>query len=261
MRELSYTHAMKDHMDFWESQFSGRAIFMHVWRTILRGRVCASQIFAWMHRDGVSSFGILMATALCTGVMMVLQAEVYVRRFAAYHLLGWFSGYSTLREIGPVLMALMFSGRVGSAYTADLASMRVRSHLETLWILGVDVYAWYIVPRVLSMIFTLVCLVIVGDVVAIGGSALCALLLLGVHPILFLNTLFHAVSVSDFAQGLLKSVFLGVGLSCIATYVGLQAREGAASVGDAVRRYVVASAFMIFGVDFLITYVVDILWA
>src|SRR5688572_31335781 len=112
---------------------------------------------------------------------MVIQSGIFVQRFNATGLVGWAAGYAVFREVGPILIGLMFSGRVGANNTAELGTMTVTEQLDGLRALAIDPIRYLIVPRVVAMITMLFSLVVLGDLVAIVGGALFAKLLLNVE--------------------------------------------------------------------------------
>ena len=91
-----------------------------------------------LYRIGVKSFPIILVTAVLTGAIMVIQAGTYIKQYGAYGLLGWGAGYSVLREVGPILIGLMFSGRVGANNTAELGTMKVTDQIDALRALAID---------------------------------------------------------------------------------------------------------------------------
>src|SRR5205814_3780239 len=130
------------------------------WRELIRN----------LHKMGNRSVPIVMLTAFFTGGIMVIQSGMFVKRFGATSLVGWGAGYATMREVGPILIGLMFSGRVGANNTAELGTMTVTEQLDGLRALAIDPVRYLIVPRVLAMMVTLFCLVLIGDLVAITGA-------------------------------------------------------------------------------------------
>src|SRR5262249_57554378 len=139
-----------------------------------------------VHKMGVRSVPIVAVAAFFTGGIMLIQSGIFVRRFGAYALLGWGVGYAVFREIGPILIALMFSGRVGANNTAELGTMTVTEQIDGLRALAIDPVRYLLVPRVLAMIIMLFFLTLLGDLVAIIRSALMAHLLLALHLSTFL---------------------------------------------------------------------------
>ena len=123
-----------------------------------------------MYRMGVKSLPILAATAFFVGAIMVIQAAPLVIRYNARSFVGWSAIYTTFREIGPLLMALMFNGRVGANNTAELGTMAVTEQLDALRALAIDPITYLVVPRAISIVIILTCLCIIGDFLAILGA-------------------------------------------------------------------------------------------
>jgi phospholipid/cholesterol/gamma-HCH transport system permease protein len=207
-----------------------------------------------MHKMGVMSVGIVAITALFTGAIMVVQAAPLVIRFNATDIIGWGAGFATLREVGPLLISLMFSGRVGANNTAELGTMVVTEQLDALRALAIDPLSYLILPRVISMIVMLFVLTIIGDVLAVGGAILAAKALLDVDPRQFMNSFLTLLNEWDFLQGLFKSLAFGTMIALTSCHFGLTTKGGAPGVGRAVNASVVAAAIGIFVMDYFSTF-------
>ncbi|MDP3274645.1 MAG: ABC transporter permease [Deltaproteobacteria bacterium] len=210
-----------------------------------------------LYKMGVQSLPIVGITALFTGAIMVIQAGVLIRRFGAEALLGWGAGFATLREVGPILIALMFSGRVGANNTAELGTMKVTEQLDALSTLAIDPLSYLVLPRVLAMIVTLFVLTIYGDVLALMGAAVTGEALLGVSTKTFANGFFESIKVWDLATGLIKSSLFGCAIALSSCYFGLGVTGGAPGVGRAVNASVVGSAVGVFVLDYFATYLLQ----
>jgi phospholipid/cholesterol/gamma-HCH transport system permease protein len=206
-----------------------------------------------LHKMGVQSLPIVTLTAFFTGGIMVIQSGIFVRRFGAYGLLGFGAGYATLREVGPILIGLMFSGRVGANNAAELGTMTVTEQLDGLRALAIDPIGFLIVPRVVGMMVSLFCLVVVGNVVAISGGALFGKLLLNVELSSFLHSFADNLKPWDLTIGLVKAVVFGLAISITSCHFGVSVKGGAVGVGRAVNNAVVAAAVAIMVADNLIT--------
>ncbi len=163
-----------------------------------------------LHKMGVRSLSIVVVTALFVGAIMVIQAAPLVTRFNARSIIGWGAGFATLREVGPLLIALMFSGRVGANNTAELGTMVVTSQIDALRALAIDPISYLVLPRVLSMVVMLFALTVIGDVVAVGGACVAAKGLLDVDPRSFMNSLLILLGQWDLMTGLIKSLVFGL---------------------------------------------------
>ena len=208
-----------------------------------------------MYKMGVKSLPIVVVTALFTGAIMVVQATPIVRRIGATQLLGWGAGFGTLREIGPLLTALMISGRVGANNAAELGTMTVTEQIDALRALAIDPIAFLVVPRFVAIVATLFLSTLYADALALFGAAYSGQFLLGVEPMTFYNGLTSGLlGVGDVMNGLMKSVVFGIAIGLSSCHFGLGVSGGAPGVGRAVNATVVASAAGIFVVDYFVTF-------
>jgi phospholipid/cholesterol/gamma-HCH transport system permease protein len=215
------------------------------WRELVRS----------LYKMGVQSLPIVALTAFFTGGIMVIQSGIFIRRFGAYGLLGFGAGYATLREVGPILIGLMFSGRVGANNAAELGTMTVTEQLDGLRALAIEPIGFLIVPRVVAMMISLFCLVVIGNLVAIAGGALFGKLLLDVELSSFFHSFVDNVKPWDLSIGLVKAVVFGLCISITSCHFGTSVKGGAVGVGRAVNNAVVAAAVAIMVSDNLITMV------
>jgi phospholipid/cholesterol/gamma-HCH transport system permease protein len=208
-----------------------------------------------LYKMGVKSMPIVIVTALFTGAIMVIQAAPLVQRFGAYGLLGWGAGFGTLREVAPLLTALMINGRVGANNTAELGTMVVTEQIDALRVLAIDPVSFLVAPRFLAMIITLLISTIFADALALLGAAYSGFGLLGVEPGVFYNGLTSGLlGIGDVMSGLVKSVVFGVIMALASCQYGLNVKGGAPGVGRAVNATVVASAAGIFILDYFVSF-------
>jgi phospholipid/cholesterol/gamma-HCH transport system permease protein len=222
---------------------------------MLPPRIDRFELIRNMHKMGVRSVGIVSSTALFTGGIIVIQAAPLVVRFSATAIIGWAAGFAMLREVAPLLIALMFSGRVGANNTAELGTMVVTDQLDALRALAIDPISYLILPRVISMIVMLFALNVIGDLVAIIGAIVSANALLDVDFALFMDSFLTMIEPWDFVQSMIKSIAFGVMIAITSCYFGLTVTGGAPGVGRAVNSSVVAAAIGIFVMDYFSTFV------
>lgn len=212
-----------------------------------------------LHRMAVGSLPIVALTAFFTGGIMVIQSGIFVRRFGAQGLLGWGAGYAVFREVGPILIGLMFSGRVGSRTTAELATMTATEQVDGLRALAIEPVAYLVAPRVLAMVVAMAALTVLGDAVAVLGGMLFGKLLLGVELSSFAHSLADNLAPWDFLLGIVKAAVFGLAIALTSCHSGTRSRPGAAGgavgVGRAVNDAVVAAAIAILLADDLLTLV------
>ncbi len=211
---------------------------------------------------GVGSLGIVLLTGLFTGMVLALQSAVEMKQFGATIYIGRLVGASTVRELGPVLTALMVTGRAGSGIAAELGAMRVTEQIDALETMGVDPVRKLVVPRLVACLIALPLLTIVTDVVAIFGGLLIALVKLDLTFDLYMRSVYLTLAQTgfvagvipiDFVSGLLKPVFFGAIIAITACYYGLSTRGGTEGVGRAATGAVVTSSIFILATDYFLT--------
>jgi phospholipid/cholesterol/gamma-HCH transport system permease protein len=224
---------------------------------IARFELDANETLSSLYKMGVRSLPIVFVTALFTGGIMVVQAAPTIERYGAHGLLGWGAGFGTLREVGPLLTALMISGRVGANNTAELGTMVVTEQFDALRALAIDPISFLIAPRFVGIVTTLFLSTIFADVLALFGAAYAGVPLLGVEPSLFYDGLTGGLlGVGDVVHGLVKSVVFGVVMALASCQFGMTTAGGAPGVGRSVNSTVVVTAAGIFFVDYLISFAV-----
>lgn len=229
-------------------------LFAQILRALLPPRLDGRELVKNLHKMGNRSVPIVALTAFFAGGLMVVQSAPFVKRLDATSLAGWAAGYAVLREIGPILIALMFSGRVGANNTAELGTMTVTEQLDGLRALAIDPIRYLIVPRVVAMLVMLVCLTVIGDLVALLGAMLVAKAVLGIEFGIMYASFAENLTPHDFLHGVYKSVAFGGAIAVTSCYFGVTVRGGAVGVGRAVNAAVVAAAVSVMLLDFFLTY-------
>ncbi|HUH03404.1 MAG TPA: ABC transporter permease [Kofleriaceae bacterium] len=231
-------------------------MFLQVLRALIPPSMDGRELVRNLHKMANRSVPIIALTAFFTGGIMVIQSGIFVRRFQAEGLVGWGSGYAVFREVGPILIGLMFSGRVGANNTAELGTMTVTEQLDGLRALAIDPIRYLIVPRVVAMVISLFALTVMGNLIALGGGLLFSKLILGIEYSTFYYSLVDNLKPGDLIHGLIKSVVFGLSIALTSCYFGITVRGGAVGVGRAVNAAVVAAAVSIMLLDFFVTYLI-----
>lgn len=208
-----------------------------------------------MYRMGVKSVPIVSATAFFTGAIMVITAAPIVQQFNAKNFIGWSATFTTFREIGPLLIGIMFNGRVGANNTAELGTMVVTEQIDALRALAIDPITYLVVPRVLAIVIIMTALVVVGDFLSIVGAMGMAWGLLDIYPLSFYTSTIQMIDPWDFYVGIIKAFIFGVMISLNSCYFGLATKGGAAGVGKSVNDSVVGAASGVFIMDYLTSFV------
>jgi phospholipid/cholesterol/gamma-HCH transport system permease protein len=209
--------------------------------------------FRQMVRVGVDSVPVVFLTTLFTGMVLALQTYNGFARFNAQSLVGSVVALSLMRELSPVLAALMVTGRVGSSMAAEIGSMRVTEQIDALKALATEPVQYLMVPRVLASILMLPLLVVLGDVVGMFGGYFVAVQLLGSNPVSYYDSSFQFIDMEDFTSGLIKAAVFGLIFSVVACVRGYYTEGGAEGVGRSTTQAVVVASLAILLTDFFLT--------
>ena len=213
-------------------------------------------------RIGVGSLPIVLLTGLFTGMVLALQSSVELARFGSEIYIGNLVGASMVRELGPVLCALMVTGRSASGIAAELGSMRVTEQIDALQSFGTDPIRKLVTPRLVAALVVLPMLTLIVDMVGILGGMVVSVFRLGVTADTYLQGVLNTLAETgfvfgffpkDFVTGLVKPLAFGAILAHTASYYGLHARGGTEGVGLAATRAVVTSSVLILAVDYFLT--------
>jgi phospholipid/cholesterol/gamma-HCH transport system permease protein len=211
------------------------------------------EVFRQFEAIGVRSANLAAVIAVFTGMVLALQTAYTLATFGAKLYIGEVVGLSLVRELGPVLTALMVGGRVGAGITAELGSMSVSDQVDALRSLGTDPIRKLVVPRLWALLLALPLLVVLADVTGVLGGMVISTWELGLAPSFYLNHALRLMEYGDFASGLAKSVVFAFAVGVIAAYNGLRAEGGADGVGRATTETVVAVAITVLVLDFFLT--------
>lgn len=215
-----------------------------------------------MDRIGVGSLPIVLMTGLFTGMVLALQSSVELSKFGADVYIGNLVGASMVRELGPVLCALMVAGRASSGIAAELGSMKVTEQIDALQSFGTDPIKKLVTPRLIAALIMLPLLTVVADIVGIIGGMIVAVLRIGVPADAYMQGVLNTLAQSgftlgfipkDFISGLLKPLMFGAIIALTASYYGLNTKGGTEGVGLAATRAVVSCSVMILAMDYFLT--------
>jgi phospholipid/cholesterol/gamma-HCH transport system permease protein len=200
---------------------------------------------------GVGSIGVVAVTGTFIGMVLAVQAYTQLHQVGLDTSLGAIINMSVVRELGPVLTAVMLAGRVGSAMAAELGTMRVTEQLDALACLGVDPVRYLVAPRFLACVLMIPLLTIVADVMGLMGSTVVCLRVYGIDPYHYWEHARAHVSLWDVFVGLTKSIAFGGVIALIACHRGFHGAAGATGVGRAATQAFVVSFIAILAMDFV----------
>jgi phospholipid/cholesterol/gamma-HCH transport system permease protein len=228
--------------------FLGR-LLLQCGLALLRPRAVVYQIF----NAGARSLIIIMLCGLFVGMVLGLQGFDLLQRFGSEDALGVAAALGLLKELGPVVTALLFAGRAGTSLTSELGLMRATDQLTAMEIMAVDPLRHVVAPRFLGGLIAMPLLVAVFNLVGLFGAQLIGVQLMGVDPGAFWSQMQSAVELNDVLEGIVKGLCFGVACSLIAVFEGYNAEPTAAGVGLATTRTVVISSVLILLIDYMLT--------
>ena len=206
-----------------------------------------------IYNTGLLTLAIVMLAGLFVGMILALQAAALLQRFGSADALGAVAMFGLLRELGPVVTALLFAGRAGTALATELALMQATQQLSAMEMMAVDPVARVVVPRFLGGVISMPLLAAMFSVSGVFGVQLIGVQIMGFDSGSFWSQLRGAVSPSDIREGIVKSLIFGMVCALIAVYHGYHASPTAEGMGRATTRTVVTSAIAIFLFDYVIT--------
>jgi phospholipid/cholesterol/gamma-HCH transport system permease protein len=202
---------------------------------------------------GVGSMTVVLLTGMFTGMVLALQSGITLDQFGARSMVGRLVSASMVKELGPVLTALMVAGRVGSGIAAELGSMMVTDQIAALRALGTDPIRKLVLPRILAGVIMVPLLTAISVAVGLLGAWIITITQLKVASGVYWNSVVLGLYVQDVWMGLIKPFFLGFVIVSIGCHVGLRTRGGTQGVGRAPTIAVVASSVAVLVVNFLVT--------
>ena len=206
-----------------------------------------------IYNCGARSLVIIMLCGLFVGMVLGLQGFDLLQRFGSEDALGVAAALGLLKELGPVVTALLFAGRAGTALASEIGLMRATDQLTAMEMMAVDPLRKVIAPRFLGGIVAMPLLVAVFNVIGIFGAQLIGVQLLDVDTGAFWSQMQGAVEIGDVNEGIVKSVCFGFACSLVAVYEGYHAAPTAAGVGLATTRTVVISSVLTLLIDYILT--------
>jgi phospholipid/cholesterol/gamma-HCH transport system permease protein len=203
---------------------------------------------------GVQSTSIVLLTSLFTGMVISLESAQQAVAYGVSSLVGGAVSYASVRELGPMLTAVVVAGRVGAAIAAEIGSMVVTEQIEALRSMGLEPSRFLVVPRLLSMLIMLPLLTVFADVVSIVGGMWIAQTYAHIAYESFLASARQTIGFEDVLKGLVKSLAFAVIIALVGAYQGLNTRGGAAGVGKSTTGAVVLSIILIFISNFILSF-------
>ena len=222
---------------------------------IVSARTCISSssyplIWAQMNIIGVRSVPVVMVTGAFVGMTLAVQAYDQLAGMGLEEHLGVLINISVVKELGPVLAAVMLAGRIGGALTAELGTMNVTEQIDAIRSMGTDPIRYLVAPRILACLLLTPFLIIYADLMGIVGGYFVSVIQFGINSRAYWNFSASGVELWDVSIGVIKGLFFGVAIAVISCYKGFTCKEGAHGVGQACTEAFVASFISILALDF-----------
>jgi phospholipid/cholesterol/gamma-HCH transport system permease protein len=195
---------------------------------------------------GIKTFPLVAISSFAIGIVLSMHSIQLLKKFGAVHYVAAGVGLSVVKELGPVLTALMVAGRAGSGISAELGSMRVTRQIDALTVLAVNPMKFLVLTRILACLIAVPLLTSFADLLGIGGGMLMGVTRGGLSAKLYLDITFEFVEMTDLLPGLVKAGFFGLLIGVVSTYGGYHAKGGTTGVGEATTHTVVVTSLMIF---------------
>jgi phospholipid/cholesterol/gamma-HCH transport system permease protein len=209
---------------------------------------------------GNRSLLLVSVTGFIIGLVFTLQSRPTLQEFGAVSWMPSMVSISIIREIGPIITALICAGRIGSGIGAELGSMRVTEQIDAMEVSGTNPFKYLVVTRVLATTFMLPVLVFFGDAIAIYGSFLVENIKGNVSFLLYYNQVFDALEFSDLIPATIKTFFFGFAIGIVGCFKGYYCKKGTAGVGIAANSAVVYTSMLLFVIDFIAVFITNIFY-
>jgi len=218
------------------------------------------EFFKQCYNMGNRSLLLVSVTGFIIGLVFTLQSRPTLEEFGAVSWMPSMVSISIIREIGPIITALICAGRIGSGSGAELGSMRVTEQIDAMEVSGTNPFKYLVVTRILATTTMLPILVFFGDAIAIFGSALVEYFKGNVSFLLYFNNVFDSLQFSDLIPTTIKTFFFGFAIGLVGCYKGYNCKKGTAGVGLAANSAVVYTSMLLFIIDFIAVFVTNIFY-
>nr|WP_315165792.1 ABC transporter permease [uncultured Flavobacterium sp.] len=209
---------------------------------------------------GNRSLLLVAVTGYIIGLVFTLQSRPTLQEFGAVSWMPSMVSISIIREIGPIITALICAGRIGSGIGAELGSMRVTEQIDAMEVSGTNPFKYLVVTRIMATTFMLPILVFFGDAIALFGSFMVENVKGNVSFLLYYNQVFEALEFGDLIPATIKTFFFGFAIGLVGCFKGYYCKKGTAGVGLAANSAVVYTSMLLFIIDFIAVFVTDIFY-
>lgn len=239
-----------------ESWFTVAGLFSFTtgaFKALLTGKVRGSMTAYYMEQTGVMALPIVVTLNWLMGVVLGYQAGYQMSQFGAELFMPALLAYSICWEIGPMMTAVLVAGRSGSAFAAEIGTMKVRQEIDALEVMGFNLYGYVVTPKMIALFLVMPLLVTVANFAGMAGGLAAGGMFLGMPAEVYIAEARKALVPFDLYWGVIKSVFYSAIIAITGAYMGMRVRGGPAAVGKATTSAVVVSIFLVILVDALLS--------
>lgn len=237
------------------SEFAGR-----YFRQVLFPPYEFQELLKQCYFIGNKSLGLVALTGFIMGVVLTLQTRPTLVEFGAVSWMPSMVGIAIVREIGPVITALICAGKVASGIGAELASMKVTEQIDAMEVSGTNPFKYLVITRVTATTLMLPVLVVLADIISLLGSAFVENIKGGVSMQLYFSKVFEFLQFGDLMPSIIKSFFFGFAIGLVGCYKGFTSTKGTEGVGRTANESVVIASMLVFVLDFIAVLVTDIFY-
>ncbi len=202
---------------------------------------------------GVNSLPIVALICFLVGAIIAMQSAYQLARFGAMQYIANLVGVAAMRELAPLMTAVLLTGRSGSAITAEIGTMKVAEEIDALEVMGVNPTKFLVAPKFIAMLFAIPCLTVLATFIMILGGYMLTVFVLKIDSGIYIANTISSLSMKDFVTGFTKSIFFALVICWVGVYRGFQVEGGAEGVGRMTTSSVVTSIFFIIIVDLIFT--------
>jgi phospholipid/cholesterol/gamma-HCH transport system permease protein len=244
---------------FFLEVFSLTAFTLRFFKEVIKPPYEFNEVMKQSFLIGYKSLPLVAITGFIIGLVLTIQTRPTLAKFGSESLLPAMVAVSIIREIGPVITALIFAGKVGSGIGAELASMNVTEQIDAMQVSDTNPFKYLVVTRVLSATLMLPVLVILSDGVGLLGSLVGVNIKGNVSSYLFFSQIFQSLEFQDLIPAVIKTFFFGFAIGLIGSYKGYNSNKGTEGVGKAANSAVVLASLMVFIIDMIAVQITSVL--
>jgi phospholipid/cholesterol/gamma-HCH transport system permease protein len=246
--------------DFGEfTEFIGNVVINLLKNILFIEKVSIKEIGFLVLKNGVNALPIIVLILLLIGLISGYQGALQLKQFGADIYIADLIGVSVVRELSPLMVAIIVAGRSGSSFTAEIGTMKISDEIDALKTMGFNIFTYLVNPRIIALIFAVPILCLIGDIAGIIGGLIAATTTLNLTMNAYFTQLKTALTFAGIFSGVFKSFIFAFVIATIGCFRGLQVSGGAESVGRYTTSSVVSSIFMIILLDAIFTYIFQIL--